>query len=139
MVVTHTLAVRTQGKSDTVDITGPIAEVVRDSRLAAGTVTVFVKHTTAGVCVIEAEDGLLDDYKGFWERIVPSSIDYAHNRLQEEDRNGHSHVRASTLGPSLAVPFVDGRMTLGTWQRVVLIDFDTRGRTREIVVQVMGE
>ncbi len=108
------------------------------SGVQSGTVTVFVKHTTAAIMVIEVEPGLLTDYKAWWDTVVPREYAYKHHLVDGED-NGHAHVRASTLGPSLVIPFTDGCMTLGTWQRVVLMDFDTRARRREVVLQVIGE
>ncbi|MBI4235797.1 MAG: YjbQ family protein [Chloroflexi bacterium] len=137
-VVTRTLTVEAQGEGEIIDLTDSIAKELDSCPVRQGTVTIFVKHTTAAVTVIEAEPGLLSDYKLFWERMAPREVPYEHHRVERED-NGHAHVRASTLGPSLVVPLLDGCLTLGTWQRVVLMDFDTRARRREVVLQVMGE
>ena len=135
-VVTRRLATDTKGPSDIVDITGPVARELQSSGLSSGTVTLFVTGSTAALTIIEHEPGLLRDFPAAWERLVPEDIAYAHNRA---DLNGHSHVRASMLGPHLVVPFVEGRMTLGTWQQIVLVEFDTRPRRREVVVQAMGQ
>ena len=100
--------------------------------------TIFMQGSTAGVTTIEFEDGLLADFNDMWERNVPNSITYAHDRAWG-DGNGHSHIRASLLGPSLTVPFVNKRMSLGIWQQIVLLDFDNRPRSREVILQIMGE
>ena len=137
MVITRRLRLKTQGNGHMVDITPQVQEEVASSGISGGTVTVFVAHSTAAVVVTEYEPGLLHDLPAAWERLVPRDLDYHHNR--GPDDNGHAHVRASLLGPSLVVPLEGGRLTLGTWQRIVLWDFDTSPRTREVVVQVMGE
>ena len=137
-VVMRTLRIDSNGDGGISDLTDRVTDEVRQAGLDAGTVTVFVKHTTAAVTIIEVEPGLVDDYERFWDRLAPRDVAYKHHLVPGED-NGHAHVRASTLGPSLVVPFVDRRMTLGTWQRLVLMDFDTTPRTREVVLQMMGE
>ena len=104
--------------------------------LAEGMALVFALHTTVGLTIIENESGLLDDFREAWRRIVPREAQYRHNRF---DDNGHSHVRGSMLGASLVVPVSGGRLLLGTWQRIVLLEFDTRSRTRQVVLQVAGE
>lgn len=136
MVVTRRLNVQTKGASDIIDITPDVQREVQAAGLKAGTATVFVQHTTAAVTVIELEPGLLLDTRALWERLVPGDTPYKHN---VHDDNGHAHLRAALQGPSLVVPFVDGKLALGRWQRIVLLDFDTRPRSRELVVQVMGE
>jgi len=103
-----------------------------------GIVTVFVAHTTAAVAISEYEPGLIDDFPAMLERLVPPDQGYRHNAINHDD-NAHSHLRASLLGPSLTVPFDRGRLALGIWQRIVLIDFDTHPRSRQVVVQVLGE
>ena len=137
-VALRTLTVDSVGNGDAIDLTEAITRELQGSGVQSGTVTVFVKHTTAAVTVIEVEPGLLTDYKTWWDTVVPREYAYKHHLVDGED-NGHAHVRASTLGPSLVIPFTDGCMTLGTWQRVVLMDFDTRARRREVVLQVIGE
>ncbi|MFH1151314.1 MAG: secondary thiamine-phosphate synthase enzyme YjbQ [Actinomycetota bacterium] len=137
-VTSSSFSVGTRGDGDVVDITPDVAEAVRGSGLMDGTVTVFVPGATAGVTTIEYEPGLVEDIDELFERVAPAGRDYHHN-LRWHDGNGHSHVRASLLGPSLTVPFTAGKLTLGTWQQVVLVDFDNRPRERDLVCQVMGE
>jgi secondary thiamine-phosphate synthase enzyme len=137
-VFTHTLSLKTRGDADIHDITDQIAEAVRASKLQNGTVTVFCPSSTSGVTTIEYESGVLSDLRQLFDEIIPSNREYAHN-ARWGDGNGHAHVRAALLGPSLSIPFVKGRLTLGTWQQVIYVDFDNRPRSRELVVQVVGE
>jgi secondary thiamine-phosphate synthase enzyme len=137
-VKSSTFSVGTRGDGDVVDITSSVAEAVRNSGLVDGTVTVFVPGATAGVTTIEYEPGLVEDIDELFERVAPVGREYHHD-LRWHDGNGHSHVRASLLGPSLTVPFSGGKLTLGIWQQVVLVDFDNRPRDRELVCQVLGE
>jgi secondary thiamine-phosphate synthase enzyme len=137
-VVTKTFKLSTQGESEVRDVTEQVAAGVRGSGVASGTVTVFVSGSTAAVTTIEFEDGVVHDLADAIERLAPRDIHYAHD-AKWGDMNGYSHVRASLLGPSLVVPFRDGKLLLGTWQQIVLIDFDNRPRKREIILQVMGE
>ena len=138
MVVTKRIGLKTKGNGQILDITGQVAQEVTDSGLKDGTVTVFVSGSTGGVTTVEYESGLLSDLQDLFDRLAPSHIHYQHN-LRWGDGNGHAHVRASLLGPSLTVPFVDRRLTLGTWQQIVFIDFDNRPRSRELVLQLVGE
>ncbi len=138
MIITKKISFSTKGNCDIIDITPQIEQQIAESDISRGTVTVFVPGSTAGVSTIEFESGLLSDFKGMWERNIPKNIPYDHDRRWGES-NGCSHVRASLLGASLVVPFADKRLTLGTWQQIVLVDFDNRPRSREIVVQLMGE
>lgn len=138
MIVTRRFTVATRGDSDLVDITGRVQAELQASGLRAGAATVFVRHSTAALTTIEYEPGLLHDLKAAFDRLVPRDLPYRHNLAPGED-NGHAHVRAALVGPSLVVPFADGRLLLGTWQQIVLADFDTRPRTREVVVQLSGE
>jgi secondary thiamine-phosphate synthase enzyme len=138
MVVTKKISLQTKGECDIIDITSQIESQVAETNISNGTVTVFVAGSTAGVSTIEYESGLLSDFRDMWERNVPRDMAYAHDR-RWGDGNGYSHVRSSLLGPSLVVPLADRRLTLGTWQQVVVVDFDNRPRSRQIVVQVMGE
>jgi secondary thiamine-phosphate synthase enzyme len=139
MVHTGRFRVSTRGDTQVRDITGQVAEALRESGLRDGIVCVFVVGSTAAITTTEAEPGLLNnDLKAFWERAAPDGIRYEHESTWNDD-NGHAHVRASALGPSVAVPLVAGRLALGTWQQIVLIDFDTRPRDREVIVQVVGE
>ncbi len=138
MVVTRRIGLKTKGNGHILDITGQVAQGVADSDLKDGTATIFVPGSTGGVTTVEYESGLLSDLQDLFDRLVPTNIHYQHN-LRWGDGNGHAHVRASLLGPSLTVPFVDKRLTLGTWQQIVFIDFDNRPRSRELVLQLMGE
>lgn len=137
-IVTKRIKLSTRGRDDVVDITGSVSELIGKSKLSEGSITIFVSGSTASVTTIEYEPGLIADVKELGERIAPSNDTYAHNETWG-DGNGYSHIRASAIGPSLTVPFENGKMTLGTWQQIVVIDHDTRPRTREIVVQVMGD
>ncbi len=131
--------VSTCGNAHVIDITEQVNRVIGESGIREGISVVFAVGSTAGITTTEAEPGLLNhDLKAFFERIAPEDMYYKHEETWHDD-NGHAHVRASALGPSLAVPLVDGRMTLGTWQQIVLMDFDTRPRRRDIVVQIVGE
>ncbi|NQT71519.1 MAG: YjbQ family protein [Chloroflexi bacterium] len=138
MISTQSIRVQTRGNCDIIDITHQVTETVRDSGLNTGTVTVFVAHSTCGITTVEYEPGLVSDLKEFFERVAPQGIPYGHDK-RWGDGNGHSHVRASLLGCSLAIPFNDGIIILGTWQQVILVDFDNRSRMREIVFQIIGE
>jgi secondary thiamine-phosphate synthase enzyme len=139
MVRTEQIQVKTKGNCDVVDITGQVGEVVAGSGLAAGVVTLFHVGSTGGLTTTEYEPGLVNhDLKAAFERIAPEAGRYEHEQTWDDD-NGHSHVRASLLGPSLSVPFVDGRLTLGTWQQIILVDFDTRSRNRTVICQIIGE
>jgi len=138
MVATRKISLQTKGNCDIIDITPQVEQEVAETNIDGGTVTVFVPGSTAGVTTIEFESGLLSDFQGFWEQIIPQGITYSHDR-RWGDGNGHSHLRASLLGPSLVVPFSGKRLTLGTWQQIVLVDFDNRPRSRQVVLQIMGE
>jgi secondary thiamine-phosphate synthase enzyme len=138
MITTHELSLHTRGHTDVVDITGQVAQAVRDTGLQAGVVTVFCPGSTGGLTTIEYESGALDDLRQVFDEIVPPDRDYRHH-LRWGDDNGSAHVRAALVGPSLTVPFVNGKLTLGTWQQIVFLDFDTSFRARRLVVQVMGE
>jgi len=138
MVVTKKISLETKGHCDIIDITHQAEQQVAETGINSGTVTLFVVGSTAGISTIEFESGLLSDFEGMWERNVPRNIPYDHDR-RWGDGNGYSHVRASLLGASLVVPLSDKRLTLGTWQQIVLVDFDNRPRSRQVIVQVMGE
>jgi secondary thiamine-phosphate synthase enzyme len=138
MVITQELHVNTQGNCDIQDVTSQVARAVDESNLRAGTVTIFCPGSTGGLTTIEYENGALADLERVLDEIAPPDRDYRHH-LRWGDDNGHSHVRAALMGPSLTVPFVDGRLTLGTWQQIVFIDFDTRPRSRRLIVQIIGE
>jgi len=138
MVVTERFAIETRGQGDAHDITDAVAGAVRESGLSAGLATAFVVGSTAGVTTIEFEPGAVADLNQVFEVLAPRGGDYRHH-LRWGDDNGSSHVRAALLGPSVTVPFDGGRLALGTWQQIVLLEFDTRARRREVVVQIVGE
>ena len=138
MVITKRITLQTQGQCDIIDVTPQVAQQVAESNIISGTATVFVNGSTAGVTTVEYEPGLVADFQAMWEKVVPQNIRYDHDR-RWGDGNGYSHVRAALLGASLAVPFADKRLALGTWQQIVLVDFDNRPRSRQIVLQIMGE
>ena len=138
MVVTKQISLQSKGGCDIIDITPQVEQQVAGIDINSGTVTVFVAGSTAGISTIEFESGLLSDFQSMWERNAPKNISYDHNR-RWGDGNGHSHVRASLLSASLVVPFNDKKLSLGTWQQIVLVDFDNRPRSRQIILQVMGE
>lgn len=137
-VKTTTIAVRTQGNADMIDITAHTAEAITESGLQAGIVTLFISGSTAALTTIEYESGAVNDFQRLFDEIAATEREYAHND-RWGDGNGHSHVRAALLGPSLTVPFSEGRLMLGTWQQIIFIDFDNRPRHRNIVAQIMGE
>jgi len=138
MVITKKISLQSKGQCDIIDITPQVERQVAETNIKNGIATLFVAGSTAGVTTIEFESGVLSDFKGMWERCVPQNILYDHDR-RWGDGNGYSHVRASLLGASLVVPVNDKRLTLGTWQQIVLVDFDNRPRSREIILQIMGE
>lgn len=139
MFKTEKIKVSTQGNCDIVDITGQVSEVVGRLGIREGVVTVFNVGSTAGITTIEYEPGLVDyDIAAAFEKIAPEKGRYEHEETWHDD-NGHAHVRASLLGPSLSVPVMEGQMTLGTWQQIVLVDFDTRPRTRTVICQITGQ
>jgi len=137
-VKTTSISLRTQGNADIQDITDQIANAISKSGLIAGTATIFCPSSTSALTTIEYEDGALSDLRRLFDEIIPPNREYAHNE-RWHDGNGHSHVRAALLGPSLTIPFVDRQLTLGTWQQVIYVDFDARPRQRELVVQLIGE
>jgi secondary thiamine-phosphate synthase enzyme len=138
MVVTEKISLESKGDCDIIDITPEVQRRLAETDIKDGTVTLFISGSTAGITTIEFEPGLISDFKKMWERNIPRDIPYEHDRAWG-DGNGHSHVRASLLGASLVIPFSDRRLTLGTWQQIVVVDFDNRARSRQIVVQIMGE
>lgn len=129
---------KTSGFCDIIDITGKVREQIETEKIKHGLVTVFVSGSTAALTTIEFESGLVQDLKELVERFIPSDRKYHHDDRWGDD-NGFSHLRAALFGPSLAIPIENGRPLLGTWQQIVLLDFDNRPRTREVVVQLMGE
>ncbi|MFQ5913277.1 MAG: secondary thiamine-phosphate synthase enzyme YjbQ [Nitrospinota bacterium] len=135
--LTYEITLSTKGFGDTHDITARVARCIEKSGFQAGTATVFVPGSTAGVTTIEFESGAVADLHAALERMAPEDVHYAHD-ARWGDGNGFSHVRAALLSPSLSVPFSEGRLLLGTWQQVVVLDFDNRPRKRRVVIQVVG-
>ena len=143
MVVTKEIQLQTDTTKDPqhvciIDITSQVAKDVEESGVNSGIVTLFIVGSTAGITTIEYEPNLVSDFKNMWDRVIPQNIPYEHNKTWG-DGNGHSHVRASTLGASLVIPFVNKSLTLGTWQQIVFVDFDNRPRSRKITIQILGE
>jgi len=138
MVIIRKISLQTKGHCDIIDITPQVEQQVAEANVNNGTVTIFVSGSTAGVTTIEFESGLITDLQEMWQRVAPENVPYHHDR-RWGDGNGYSHVRASLLGASLVVPFSDKRLTLGTWQQIVLVDFDNRPRSRQLILQIMGE
>ena len=137
-VITRTITVSSNGENDMIDITHRIDEAIKATMLQDGIVAIFVSGSTAAVTTIEYEPGLKKDFPKMLARIAPSEIEYEHDNTWH-DANGHSHVRASLIGPSLTVPFKNKGLLLGTWQQIVLLEMDTRPRDRKIVLQMIGE
>jgi len=138
MVVTREIVLNTRGECDTIDISQDIERELSGAGISTGVVTIFVAGSTAGITTTEYEPGVMADLKDMWERIIPRTIDYAHNR-RWGDGNGYSHVRASLLGASLNIPFHNSRLMTGTWQQIVLVDFDNRPRSRRVILQIVGD
>ena len=143
MITTKTIQLQTDPTSEQyhihiVDITPQVTKDVDESKVSDGIITLFVSGSTAGLTTIEYEPRLISDFKNMWDRLMPQNIPYEHNKTWG-DGNGHSHVRASVLGASLTIPFVNKRLMLGTWQQIVFVDFDNRSRSRKVVLQIMGE
>ena len=138
MQAVRRITCETAGNNDLIDVTPQVAAAVASAGVRDGLATVFVAGSSSGVTTIENEPGLVSDFKEFLEQLAPEDPAYLHN-LTEGDANAHSHLRASLIGASLTVPIENGRLTLGVWQQIVLIDFDVRPRHRELVVQLAGE
>ena len=137
-VVTKNIQIKSKSENDIIDITDQVSKIVKESKIENGVVIVFVVGSTAAITTIEYEPGLQKDFPDMLSRLVPRDIEYAHDNTWH-DGNGHSHVRASLIGPSVTIPFIEGHLTLGTWQQIVLVEMDTRPRERKIILQVMGE
>lgn len=137
-ITTGTIELRTRGNADIQDITRQVSSIVAESDIESGIVTIFCPSATSALTTIEYESGCISDLQRLFDEIVNPDRHYAHN-ARWGDGNGHSHVRAALLGPSLTIPFVEGRLTLGTWQQIIFLDFDNRSRQRRLVAQVMGE
>jgi secondary thiamine-phosphate synthase enzyme len=137
-VITKRVRIKLSRENDIVNITGQASEAIEESKLKNGIVTVFVAGSTAALTTIEYEPGLRHDFPEMLSRIAPKDILYHHDKTWH-DGNGHSHVRASLVGPSLTIPFSNGDLILGTWQQIVLLEMDTRPRERDIILQILGE
>jgi secondary thiamine-phosphate synthase enzyme len=137
-IVTKNIQIKSRGEDDVIDISEPTLKAIKESNLKNGIVTVFVSGSTAAITTIEHEPGLRNDFPNMLNRIIPRGIEYEHDKTWN-DGNGHSHVRASLVGPSLTIPFKDGTLLLGTWQQVVLLEMDTRQRERDVILQIIGE
>jgi secondary thiamine-phosphate synthase enzyme len=138
MVQTRTIELSTRGDGDIHDLTPAVSRLLQESGVRDGLVSLFTPSSTSGLTTIEFEEGALEDLRRAFERLAPAGIEYRHN-LRWGDGNGHAHVRAAMLGPSLSLPVVDGQLSLGTWQQIVFIDFDVRPRRRTVVVQMLGD
>jgi secondary thiamine-phosphate synthase enzyme len=137
-VVSDTIKLQTEGEGDMIDMTSQLSNIVKESKIKNGTVTIFVSGSTAAVTTIEYESGLIHDFPVMLSRLVPKDIEYEHDNTWH-DGNGHSHVRSSLIGPSITIPIIHGKLTLGTWQQVVLLEMDTRSRNRSVILQIMGK
>jgi secondary thiamine-phosphate synthase enzyme len=137
-VETHTIQLETKGHGDVRDLTSQIQNCVDGSKLNSGIAIIFSPSATSGLTSLEYEPGCIKDLQRVFDEIIPPERDYAHNQ-RWGDGNGHSHVRAAMLKSSFTIPFVDGVLTLGTWQSVVMVDFDNRSRSRSLIVQIIGE
>lgn len=137
-VITRNIQIKSKSENEIIDITDQVSKMVEESKIESGTVIVFVVGSTAAITTIEYEPGLQKDFPEMLSRLAPKDVEYAHDDTWH-DGNGHSHVRASLIGPSLAIPIIEGRLTLGTWQQIVLVEMDTRPRERKIILQVIGE
>ncbi len=138
-VKTVPLRVSMRGDAQIENITASVQRALATTGLRNGILTVFIKHTTASIMIIEDEPGIRADTKAIWDRLVPTDPAWQHNTRNPGENNGHSHLRGQLQGPSVTIPVTDGAMTLGVWQQIVVIDFDTRSRARELVIQVIGE
>jgi secondary thiamine-phosphate synthase enzyme len=138
VIVNKRIQFRTQGNGQVLDITDKVSRQIGSCGLQNGIVTLFTPSSTSALTTIEYESGAVYDLQQLFDRIAPTDLNYRHN-LRWADGNGHSHIRHALLGPSLTIPFVEGQMTLGTWQQIIFVDFDTRARSRSVVVQILGE
>jgi secondary thiamine-phosphate synthase enzyme len=137
-VLTKIIQIKSKGEMDIINITNQASAAIGESNIKNGIITVFVSGSTAAVTTIEYEPGLIYDFPAMLSRVAPKDIQYKHDNTWH-DGNGHSHVRASLLGPSLTIPIVEGNMSLGTWQQLILLELDTRARNRNVILQLIGE
>lgn len=138
MIQTSHIELQTRGNADMHDLTTEVRKIIETTGLQDGLVTLFTPSSTSALTTIEFESGALEDLRRALDQIAPADADYKHN-LRWGDYNGHAHLRAALLGPSLSIPVVEGRLSLGTWQQILFIDFDTRPRSRKLVVQIVGD
>ena len=138
VVVSKEIKINSKGENDLIDITNDAAKILQESKINSGIVTIFVSGSTGALTTIEFEPGLEKDFTAMLERIAPKNIEYGHEQMWH-DGNGHSHVKASLVGPSVTIPFRDGELLLGTWQQIVFVELDTRSRNRTLIVQIIGE
>jgi secondary thiamine-phosphate synthase enzyme len=136
-VQSHSIFIQTTGRTDVIDLTAQVSDEVMKSAVQNGSVTLFIPGSTAALTTIEFESGVINDLRKAIERVAPEDIYYEHNE-RWRDGNGYAHVRSALIGPSLHIPVIDGNMTLGTWQQIVLLDFDNRPRKRGVIVHVSG-
>ena len=137
-VLSKSIQISSKGENDMIDLTEKISEFISNSGISNGIIIIFVSGSTGSITTIEYEPGLIKDFPKMLSRIAPKNLDYGHEQMWH-DGNGHSHVKASLVGPSLTVPFKDGQILLGTWQQIVFLELDTRGRTRNLFFQIIGE
>lgn len=137
-IISKNLVFQTKGENDIIDITDDVIQILNQTNLDNGIVTIFVPGSTGALTTIEYEPGLLIDLPNSLDRISPKNLVYEHDK-RWHDGNGHSHIKASLVGPSLTVPFIDGNLSLGTWQQIVFLELDVRSRTRKILLQIIGE
>lgn len=138
MIVSKRIKFQTQGNGHIADITDEVSRNLLDSGLKNGIITLFTPSSTSGLTTAEYESGVIHDLQQLFDRIAPPDLEYRHNQ-RWGDGNGHAHARHALLGPSLTIPFIEGQLTLGTWQQIIFVDFDNRPRTRTLVLQIMGE
>ena len=137
-VSTRSIKIQSKGENDMIDLTDDIIGIINQSKVSSGIITIFVSGSTGSIITIEFEPGLIKDFPEMLSRIIPKELDYGHEKMWH-DGNGHSHVKASLVGPSLTIPFVEKKLCLGTWQQIVFLELDTKGRDRELMVQIIGE
>jgi secondary thiamine-phosphate synthase enzyme len=137
-VLTKIIKIQSKGENDMINLTEKVSNLVSKSDIINGNATIFVSGSTGSVTTIEFEPGLIHDFPEMLKRIVPKNLDYGHEKMWH-DGNGHSHVKASLLGPSLTIPFIDSQLCLGAWQQIVFLELDTRSRNRDLILQVVGE
>ena len=138
-VITRQFSLDMQGATQIENITEKVKNDLLESELVAGIITLFIKHTTASVMIFEDEPGLRIDTKNIWDKLIPTNSEWQHNTRNEGETNGHSHLRGQIQGQSLTIPFTEQALMLGIWQQIVVVDFDTAARTRDIVIQIIGE